>query len=631
MPFLRAEAPAGTPDEETIEYLLGQRHVSVKHRKKIKTIGELAEAERARAGLVHWGKRCDVVPGDPYGLWRTWAGNLSHHRDDRMNLLSKVTTTGIRQLAKDFSTDNHVSTLRDNAREVVVEFTIASKRIRLMQCFDIDLDEKKPFDKTRGYNDAEQRAHDLSSEAPMAIEVQQFLMARMVWENGGGLRGVEPNQQTETDINYKKFSKDLENLRTEAQETFWLHSTWAERDGLRDAASNGDGQIDHIITVIKAHWPRRWNNGRFDQDHFRHYLDDKIAAEQVWELVDADVFIVVDAKRRVVLANVESAAQLLFGADIVRELNRAIDMFSFFVPIPAPESKRHVVDRYIRRIHPYLDPAKATVAELPHAKVAVAHYGCWSQLGDPLGNHVFATSDCSLGGTRINHLPRKVFPRFCKSVFNKISEVVRLLVKPLDPDFYETDRTICQNVDKEDRIETTDDKFMSLFVLGINAYTQRHRDTCDLRGGLVGLVTLGEYTGENLCLPQLGVKVPYAPGACTVMRGDRMDHLVADYTGPRYFAVTTHHESVHRYVKRKLGTGLDPNLMPSANVSASEAFNRIAPDEEEDEDPVGFPLETPCINDGRGSDDSDDPPWTNWGLHEDRALDSSDSESSSYS
>ncbi|KAK8093482.1 hypothetical protein PG997_000167 [Apiospora hydei] len=55
MPFLRAEAPAGTPDEETIEYLLGQRHVVVKHRKKIKTIGELTEAERAQTELVHWG------------------------------------------------------------------------------------------------------------------------------------------------------------------------------------------------------------------------------------------------------------------------------------------------------------------------------------------------------------------------------------------------------------------------------------------------------------------------------------------------------------------------------------------------------------------------------------------------
>ncbi|KAK8040066.1 hypothetical protein PG993_008477 [Apiospora rasikravindrae] len=558
---------------------------------------------------------------------------------DVQNLFSKVTTTDIRQLANDFSTDNKVSTLRDNPRELVVEFNIASKSIRLMQCFDIDLDEKKHFDKTRRYNDTEQRAHELSSEAPMAIEVQQFLMARIVWENGGNLRGVEPKQQTEIDVHYKKFSKDLENLRTEAQESFWLHSTRAERDALRDVASNGNDQINHIITVIKANWPRRWNDGRFDQDHFRHYLNDKIAAEQVWELAEADVFIVVDAKRRVVLANVEAAAQLLFGPDIVRELNRAIDMFSFFAPIPAPESKRHVVDRYIRLLHPYLDPAKATVAELPNAKMAVAHYGCWSKLGDPLGNHVFATSDRSLGGTRINHLPRNVFPQFCRSVFNKVGEVVRLLVKPLDPDFYETGRKICQNVHRDDRIETTDDEFMSLFVLGINAYTQRHRDTSDLRGGLVGLVTLGDYTGGNLCLPQLGAKVPYAPGACTVMRGDRMDHLVADYTGPRYFTDTTHHESVNRYFLRKLGTGMDPNLMPSAKVAANEVFNKIVPSspprerdeaaDSEDEDPVSFPLETPCINDGHDSDDSDDPPWTNWELHEDRALDSSDSSSDS--
>ncbi|KAK8086020.1 hypothetical protein PG994_000994 [Apiospora phragmitis] len=52
-------------------------------------------------------------------------------------------------------------------------------------------------------------------------------------------------------------------------------------------------------------------------------------------------------------------------------------------------------------------------------------------------------------------------------------------------------------------------------------------------------------------------------------------------------------------------------------------------DDDVEDDPVVFPLETPCIKDGRDSDDEDDPPWTNWELHEDRALDSSDS--SSYS
>lgn len=415
---------------------------------------------------------------------------------DIRNLLSKIPTTGICQLAREFSSDSNVATLRDDSQETTVEFCIASKTVRLMQCFDIDLDTKKPFDKTKRYTDTENRMRELFDEAPMATEVQQFLMARMVWENGGSLRGTAQNPQTEIDVHHKDFSKDLENLRTEAQERFWLNFTRAERDALRQAAVSDDMRINHIVTVIKANWPENWNNGCYDQDHFRHYARDKTATEHVWEPVNADVFVVVDVKRRVVLANVEAAAQLLFGPDIVRELNRAIDMFSFFVPIPAPETKRHVLDRYIRRAHPYLDPSKATVAELPHAKMGVAHYGCWSQKGDPHGNHVFRSIDCVFGGTRVNYLPRRVFPWFCKSVLNKASEVIRLLVKPLDPDYYETCRTICQNLDDDDRIKTTEDEIMSLFVLGINAYTQRHRDTADIRGGLAGLFTLGQYTGK---------------------------------------------------------------------------------------------------------------------------------------
>lgn len=70
-----------------------------------------------------------------------------------------------------------------------------------------------------------------------------------------------------------------------------------------------------------------------------------------------------------------------------------------------------------------------------------------------------------------------------------------MLIKPLDPDYYETCQAICQNLNDDDRIKTTDDEIMSLFVLGINAYTQRHRDTADVRGGLAGLFTLGQYTG----------------------------------------------------------------------------------------------------------------------------------------
>ncbi|KAK6825625.1 hypothetical protein PG987_013119 [Apiospora arundinis] len=312
----------------------------------------------------------------------------------------------------------------------------------------------------------------------MSTEVQQFMVARLIWENGGNLRGAEKGQQTGIDTHHKDFKKDLGNLRSE---------------------------------------PREWNNGRYNQDFFYHYLRDKIAAEQVWELVDADVFVVVDAERRIVFANLEAAAQLLFGPDILRELNRAIDIFSFFVPIRAPEAKRHVVDRYIRRRHPHLDPSVATLDKLVNTNMSVAHYGCWSVPADPNGKCLFRSNDCFFGGTRINHLPRLVFPYLCDSVFAKATEIIRLLVKNLGPNYHELGKTICENIPRGEHIKTADDDFLSLFVLGINAYTQRHRDPSDVHGGFSGHFSFGQYTGGNLCLPQLGIKVPYAPGTCAIV------------------------------------------------------------------------------------------------------------------
>ncbi|KAK7978630.1 hypothetical protein PG988_006120 [Apiospora saccharicola] len=528
MPYLRVEgAPTGIPKEETVVHLLGERHTEVKHRRKIKTYNEITEAQRTETGLVQWGKRRDVIPGDPYGLWRPWAGNLSHHRDYRMlsilppifdkvksiqvaqskklekiqDFLSKVRTTDLVDLVSESHDRGSFNSSSLDGQTYVVEFIMDSKIVRIMHCWDIDVDAKWGFAMASRRQEAERRIDRVFKEPPMAPEVQQYLMARIISENGGSLRSIN-YKQGQIDVSHKDFGKDLQELRSEAQELFWLLSTEAEREALRNAASSGDRQVDHIVTAIKANWPRHWNNGRYDPDLFYHYLRDKIAAEKVWELVDADIFVVLDAERRVVFAHVEGAAQLLFGDDIIWELNRAIDMYSFFVPIRAPEARRHVVDRHIRRTHPNLDPSIANLYQLQNAKMGIAHYGCWTPTESLVGKYVFQSSDCQFPGTRINHLPRTVFPWFCKSVLAKASEVIRFLMQSLDPEYYEQCQNIYRQLPKEEAIKTTEDDFLSMFVLGINAHTQRHRDPDDIRGGYAGLFTVGEYQGEQQSMIQ---------------------------------------------------------------------------------------------------------------------------------
>jgi hypothetical protein len=99
-----------------------------------------------------------------------------------------------------------------------------------------------------------------------------------------------------------------------------------------------------------------------------------------------------------------------------------------------------------------------------------------------------------------------------------------------------------------------------------------------------------------------------------VIRGTGLDHLVSDYSGPRFFIIGTNHESVKRCASRKLGRL--PPLQPKPKREWT-----CESDSEEDYDGV---METTCIN--NGGDEDDDIHYTNRELHGAGALDSSSSE-----
>ncbi|KAK8018928.1 hypothetical protein PG991_008118 [Apiospora marii] len=662
MPCLKSDAPPGTPDERTIESLLGARNYQNKATALTRCLHELTEEEKTNVGLVKLGKRCTKIPGDPFGVLSSWAGNIAHHQDERMvdimepmferlrgfsrldgdallesikTMLARVPNADVVELAKAVGDHGSIKIAHDHEEEVVVGFRLQSKTVHLMQCRDIDLDQAKPFGATKRHCDVVRRAKAAFDEPQMSTTLQQEFMATTFLDmKNDKSASTGPAQGTEGYEDELSNTAVLGELRSESQERFWLHLSRDERDRVRQSPLPQNNQTrGQVLSYIRANWPKEWNNGAYDVDYFYHYLKDKVAAESVWELVDSDIVIVTDCKRRVVFASIEGAAQLLFGPSVLKEMNECIDLFSFFVPMPRPETKRHVVDRYIQRIHPELDPSKATVTGLPQAKMAVAHFGCWSAKGDPNGKRIIRTLDSRFGrNDDAQYWPWELFePHICPAVLGKATEVLRLLVAPLDPAYYDLCRRIFRQLPPRHRLETTadveEDDFLSLFAVGVNAYTQRHRDTKDMHGGLAGLLTLGSYTGGHLCLPQLGLKTRYAPGACAVLRGDKMEHLVADYTGPRYFVIGTNHESVKRHALRKMhessssgnnatGDGTLPPLPPPL-----EGGKPIYYDEDND-DVVGFPIETPCVQYGHDEHDEPDRVWTNEELHEAAALSS---------
>jgi hypothetical protein len=84
----------------------------------------------------------------------------------------------------------------------------------------------------------------------------------------------------------------------------------------------------------------------------------------------------------------------------------------------------------------------------------------------------------------------------CDSVFAKTGDLVRFLMQSLDPERYQECCDAWKRLPRNIPIKTYNEGFLSPFVLGVNGYTQRHKDIHDVAGGLAGLCTFGNYTGR---------------------------------------------------------------------------------------------------------------------------------------
>ncbi|KAK8048601.1 hypothetical protein PG994_010331 [Apiospora phragmitis] len=417
-----------------------------------------------------------------------------------------------------------------------------------------------------------------------------------------------------------------------SMETKKARILWAkdlDRQGIRDVAGlqQDHPELEPVLSVIRSNWQQAWNNGRYDIDYFRSYLIDSSTPESVWKMLEDDLFIVLDQNRRLVFVNCENLIQSLYGNEVFDKFIRAIDLMKFYTAIPRPETKRHAIDRYILQKHPELVPGLATIQTLPNAKMGVAHYGCWSMKGDWHSRNIWRTKDTGVRQSFEGELwCLKMMPQFMCAVFGTASDLIRSLMQPLAPDHYKECLEIFAELPDSAKVVTNEQDFCSLFALDVNAHTQRHRDTGDFQGGLAGLVSLGNYTDKNSSISRinphnlhgrafpfaLGVKVPYRPGACALLRGGGLEHLVTDFQGPRFFVVATNHETSKKYAWR--AKGRLPPLPPKPD-------RRRRTSNSTDEEAPGPWM--PCINKGTDDDDEDQIRWTNSALHGPRALVSS--------
>ena len=60
-----------------------------------------------------------------------------------------------------------------------------------------------------------------------------------------------------------------------------------------------------------------------------------------------------------------------------------------------------------------------------------------------------------------------------------------------------------------------------------------HKDDGDMEQGWVAMFVTGEFTGGDLVLPSLGIKMDYQPGDIVFMRSGELEHYVDEWEGTR--------------------------------------------------------------------------------------------------
>ncbi|KAI9765984.1 MAG: hypothetical protein M1840_006991 [Geoglossum simile] len=263
------------------------------------------------------------------------------------------------------------------------------------------------------------------------------------------------------------------------------------------------------------------------------------------------IYIALDCKGTKILSVFPNGLDVAYGTNqakqVIDNISYNIGEYARSQPPPAVHDIRHIHHRQWVQKNPHLASEDGCCG--------VYHWGTWTETGKD--HKVIPTKETLKGGTRSN--PSDGCHAFSYRVstmksFGPLTAAVDLLFSTIDPKLHKAYRAAYQRLDPGERIFcTTEDPKKELFPLRailVNTLTEPHVDSDDWIGGWAWISPFGNFSGGDLCLPQLGVRVPLPPGGIAGLRGRELVHFTDKWSGSRYSIVHFFKESIRRCVQK---------------------------------------------------------------------------------
>ena len=239
------------------------------------------------------------------------------------------------------------------------------------------------------------------------------------------------------------------------------------------------------------------------------------------------------------------------------------------------------------------------------------HYGHWHAEGHSHYPILEIRDSINLNATQ-----RQLLLQFLKYTGGPMTRVLDFWFGVWEPELRQRYRNIYANSPEFSRLPPVNEDHPETYCLRVsvcNRPTDEHRDQNDMKGGLTGLVHLGDFEGmlpdlkgmrctstietdvskgAAMCANQLGIALDgYGDGAVLLFRGTEMKHYISQWSGNyRYAFDHTTHQSVGDAITTHEETGRwGPKKDPEAPKAPKGGKKSKKPDDddEDDENPDG--------------------------------------------
>jgi len=367
-----------------------------------------------------------------------------------------------------------------------------------------------------------------------------------------------------------------------AQQQLFLNADLSQIVRQQQSRTKEDPALEEMLEIVEKGILKKGDNPYHKAQRDEYAIENGL----FYHVKSTEIVMVLDKADNVIVFQFSNSFRELLSTVIQEEVLEAFEKYTTLQPVPVPDATRHGLHwvEWLKE-RPDLD-FRISDNDPRKAKSGVYHFGGRCQTGDPHGDRVpISTRDSGKMVQDSTYISQQL-EKLRYNALGACTEIIRFFFNILDPELLKKYQDVAAEVEKIGKNPAETEKLQKIpfqtrqkgepflvRALLVNVMTNQHKDKGDWKHGFACLVPVGEYTGGDLLLQELGLQIEAPPGCVQFMRGRELTHSISKWKGRRFVVVHVTHEPVRQWAERKMDLGVAGNAIVEKDLGEENGDN----------------------------------------------------------